>query len=343
MMLDFRKPENRREALIRYAVWQDRNLDVDTALPLINYLFDRQEYNVEQRYYMCFLYGQTYQAATAYAVFNEIPDWENIDEVMIRRFNNSSVKKLKYQTDTKWNRGHLDSITLSYLKLLNGKTQLQFFSEICQFNDPRQNYEALKSVLTNGIYKMGRYCVWFYMQSLKECCRLNLEPTSMQYGPKTQSSTDGLCFALGREDLSSRIYLEDGTKKLKQEVSYFPELLNKFDLETNSILQEIKLRFPDVSIDYFKFETILCSFKKLFRRREGRYLGYYLDRLLEDVRKVESEFPGVDFEIVRDFYREKVPNGAQFINSRINKNRMNEFLDSGTLKEFNSYKDLQNL
>jgi hypothetical protein len=338
--MDFRLPENRREAFIKYYVWQYRNNDIDTAIPVTNYLFERQEYNLEQRYYFCLLYGITYDAASAYAIFNYIPDLENIDLEDIKVWNRNNYKQIHHQSDVKWNRGKLDLIISSYKDLLAGRTQEQYFKDICNSDDPKVNYNKLKSELSNIRY-FGRYVLFFYMQHLKYCCGLNIEPTSIQFGMNTQSPTDGLCYILDKPELASRIYIDNGTKKVKQSVKYTSAMIKWFDYETDSIINEIKLRFPDVKVDYFYVETALCSFKKLFRRKDGRYLGYYLARLLEDIDKSKTYFYGVDFNIIYDWMKECVPNGNTIVNEKIDKSRMNIFLDTGTLPELNQYKDLE--
>ena len=337
-MLDFRLIKNRREALIRYSVWQYRTLDVDTPNPLIRYMFDRLEYNKEQRYYMCFLYGCTYQIASSYAIFNAIPDYENIDSDMIKKFTDDNYSILPYQQDLKWSKGYLNKQLDSYISVV-GKYQYKFFEEICNSEDPKENYEKLRKIIIDEFYKFGRYACWFYMQSLKECCNLNIEPTSLQLGPTTQSPTDGLCVAIGKEEWMSRYYTEDGKKKNKRAIKYTPEMIAYLDQEADSIINEINTRFPDVKMDYFAFETILCSFKKLFRRRDSRYLGYYIDRLWSDTQKTAKGFPGVDWDIISDFIKEKTPFDEPELPSR---EKMNVFLDTGDLPELSMYEDLRN-
>ena len=337
MKLDFRLPENRREAYIRYYVWQLRTWDCDTPLAVMNYLFDRLEYNIEQRFWLCFLYGNTYQIATAYAIWNEMPDKINVNMERLIKWNSDNFQNMKYQTDTKWNKGYLDKMTECYLKEIPG-SQEEYFKRICSSSDPKENYERLRKIIIDKFYKFGRYVCWLYMQSLKICCDLNIEPTSMQYGLDTQSSTDGLCYVINKEAWLSRYYLEDGTKKQKRHIKYSERAIRKLDEETDSIIAEVKERFPDVKPDYFNMETALCSFKKLFRRRNGRYLSYYIHRLYEDVLAVENNFPGVEYDIIRDFIKEKLG----FEPQKIDKSKMNVFLDTGDLCGLGIYEDLKN-
>ena len=58
--MDFREIENRREAFIRWYAWSLEYKDCDPAVWLTNYLHRRYEHNREQRYWLAWLYGNTY-------------------------------------------------------------------------------------------------------------------------------------------------------------------------------------------------------------------------------------------------------------------------------------------
>ena len=75
-MKDFRKLENRREAFINWFGWSVEIEDCDSALFMTDYFFKRFEYNREQKYWLCWLYGTTYQWPTSYVIWNEFPDME---------------------------------------------------------------------------------------------------------------------------------------------------------------------------------------------------------------------------------------------------------------------------
>ena len=52
-MVDYRKLENRKDAFLYWCDWSVKNKDVDPALWMLNYLFDRYEHNIEQKYWIC--------------------------------------------------------------------------------------------------------------------------------------------------------------------------------------------------------------------------------------------------------------------------------------------------
>jgi len=341
-MIDFRKKENRRELLVRYLAWQYRNNDLDPAIPLINYLFNRLEYNQEQRYWMTYLYAYTYNPASALAIFNEIPDFENIDMPMLTKWTTDTFNKVQVEKDVKWNKGHLAKMAQSYIDVVGNQTQHQYFTSLCDSDNPKENYVKLDNVVTNKFHKFGRYVSWYYIQSLKHNCKLNVTSVDMKYGPDSQSPSDGLAMIMGREDWMSRLYVDNGRSKIKQDIRYTSEIIQEMNQFTDSVIEETNNRFPDVHIDYFNFETALCSIKKLTRRRDGRYLGYYLDRLMKNVVEAERTFPGVDFQIIRDWIKEENPRFANNVRDYPDSSKMNEYLDTGTLLEFSMYPDLAN-
>ena len=339
-MIDFRLKENRMDFLERYTVWQLRKNDVDTAIPLMNYIFNRNEYNDEQRLWFCFLYGNTYDAASALALWNEMPDANLVNFKSVERFNSEKGRLIHYENDVKYSKMYLDKMSESYLEQIEKYgSQRAFFNHICPSDgNPYKNYEKLRSLIISDFYKFGRYVSWFYMQALKDCAGVNIDAPSMQFGYQCESPTDGFLMILGREEECTRIYVDDGLKKVKQKTHWSEEMLLDLEERATEFIDMINRKYPDVHLDRFKLETILCSIKKTFRRKNGRYLGYYLDRLAMNVRQSEEIWFGVDYNIITDWLDE---NNLPYRDAP-SKEKMNEFLDTGTFIEFNDYEDLKN-
>ena len=74
--MDYRLKENRREAFIRWYAWSLKHNDCDPAVWATNYLHNRYEHNDEERIWLAWLYGNTYQLPTAWVLKNEFPDFE---------------------------------------------------------------------------------------------------------------------------------------------------------------------------------------------------------------------------------------------------------------------------
>ena len=116
--MDYRQQQNRREAFIRWYAWSLQYDDCDPAVWATNYLNKRYEHNDEQRLWLAWLYGNTYYLPTAWILMNEFPDFELATVDRMEQWNTANYKRLRYQTDTKWNKGHLPAMFASYQQFI---------------------------------------------------------------------------------------------------------------------------------------------------------------------------------------------------------------------------------
>jgi hypothetical protein len=318
--MDYRKQENRREAFIRWYAWSMKYDDCDPAVWDTNYLHKRYEHNDEERIWFAWLYGNTYQLPTAWVIKNEFPDYELATVDRITQWNTANYKRLRYQTDTKWNKGHLPSMFASYQNFIGNRTQRETL-ESYYVGDAKENFDALWSVLKSRLHKFGRYSTWFYMQHLKHTADINIEPSSLMLDDYdgSRSHRNGLLLAAGRDN--------DVDRKLTGS--------EYGDLEAfgEGIRVECLDRFPELAnqIDFFTMETCLCSFKKIFRAKHGRYLGYYLDRQAEEIIKAEGDgWYGIDWNVMWQARNETIDSRLDRKNG-IDKEKFTFFLNSGKI------------
>ena len=315
-----------KEDFINWFGWSLEIEDCDPALYMTNYFFDRFEYNTEQKLWLVWLYGTTYHFPTAYIIWNEFPDMELVGVDRLTDWNNENYSRLRYQTDTKWNKGHLPAQFLSYKDWVGGRSQREAFAPHI-VDDPVQTFYNLWDV-ANGWHKFGRYSSWFYLQSLKQCAGINLDVDSLWLHDYSgsRSHRNGLCYAVNKPEWVNE-------KLDKTQLQYL-------DAEAAEILAEVKTRFPNVAhkADYFAMETCLCSFKKLFRKREGRYLGYYLDRQAEEISKCENDnWSGIDWHPMWQAREETCR--KEYLTNSISKSKMEIYLDSGVIDYNKTFTD----
>ena len=218
-------------------------------------------------------------------------------------------------TDTKWNKGHLPSQFESYKNWVGDKTQQEAFAPFLNAA-PRENFDRIWSEVKTKFHKFGRYSTWFYMQTLKQCCDFPIEPSNLMLDDHdgSRSHRNGLVMALGLNDWYD--------KKLND------KQINYLDAEAYYILQEVKKDFPNT--DYFDMETCLCSFKKLFRVKHGRYLGYYLDRQAEEISQCEKDgWFGIDWQPLWDSRVETLNN--KLLTNKIDNSKMSLYLNNSVL------------
>jgi hypothetical protein len=319
--MDYRLAENRREAFIRWYAWSLKYDDCDPAVWMTNYLHKRYEHNDEQRLWFAWLYGNTYYAPTSWILLNEFPDFELATVDRITQWNTANYKRLRYQTDTKWNKGHLPSMFESYQKFIGNKTQRETLENYYGDNE-EANFTALWTSIKSGLHKFGRYSTWFYLQHLKHTAGIRITPTSLMLDDYdgSRSHRNGLLYALAQEhDLDRKLSRADYAR---------------LESQAREIIEETRNRFPELAhvVDYFTMETCLCSFKKIFREHHGRYLGYYLDRQAEEIMQVEKDgWYGIDWDVLWQARNETID--LRLDDKRgINKERFSSFLRTGKLE-----------
>ena len=319
--MDYRLPENNREAFIRWYAWSLKYDDCDPAVWCTNYLHKRYEHNDEERIWFAWLYGNTYQLPTAWVLKNEFPDFELATVDRMTQWNTTNYKRLRYQTDTKWNKGHLPAMFESYQKFIGNKSQREVMESYYGYTE-EENFDALWRVLKDSLHKFGRYSTWFYLQHLKHTAGILVTPTSLMLDDYdgSRSHRNGLLCALGRHN--------DMDRKLTA-----GEYAN-LESEAYEILCETEARFPELSnqIDFFTMETCLCSFKKIFRTHHGRYLGYYLDRQAEEIIQAEKDgWYGIDWDVLWQARNETID--IRLDDKRgINKERYSSFVNTGMIE-----------
>lgn len=316
--VDYRLLENRREGFMQFYAASVACGDCDPALWLISYLNERFEYSVEERLWFAWLY-HTYNMPTAFVYKNEHPDQELASVERFTDWNNENYSRLRYQVDTKWSKGHLPAMYSSYHQWVGDSTQMDKFTQICS-EDPVTNFERLWNVVKGEWYKFGRYTAFFYLQTLRHTCEINIEcPTLfLKDYSGSKSHRNGLCLSLGKDDwLNQKLEAEE---------------YNWLEKAGADLLHETRLRWPKLArhFDNFSMETALCAYKKLHRVKRGRYVGYYLDRQSEEIMKAESDnWQGIDWNVVWQAREEVVgglfaPRGA-----KIDLNKMKLFLEKG--------------
>jgi hypothetical protein len=319
--MDYRLNENRSEAFIRWYAWSLKYDDCDPAVWCTNYLHKRYEHNDEERIWLAWLYGNTYQLPTAWVLKNEFPDFELATVDRITQWNTTNYKRLRYQTDTKWNKGHLPTMFASYQQFIGGRTQREELESYYGDNE-EANFDNLWQSVKSSLHKFGRYSTWFYLQHLKHTAGIRINPTSLMLDDfdGSRSHRNGLLYALGLEDSVDR----------KLTAGEYANL----ESQAKEILAETKARFPELasSIDYFTMETCLCSFKKIFRAKHGRYLGYYLDRQAEEINTAASDgWYGIDWDVLWQARNETIDIRLDF-NKGIDKEKFTYFINSGKIE-----------
>lgn len=305
-----------RDLFLTFAENSFKYGDIDPIMRMSKYLKERNEYNAEQMIYFCILMSITYNCPTAYELYNEYPDIENIDYPTMRSHWDQVQGKYPFQTDKLKQRKNLPETLRSVQELMNQKSLYESLKDA--------DYDEIYT-FAKQIYAFGRFSIWNFQQSLLEVCGIGTDPHSLYLGQSDSISiTDGMCRVLNREEWMSKKVIIDG-KKTKILHNFTKDEKDYLENELKAIHDELNGR--GVEINLFQMESLLCAFKKLFRTNsQSRYCGYYIHRLAEDLQKCEQEpiMSGVDWRIFREGFSEIFPD---CINFKVNKNLMSKTIE----------------
>ena len=278
----------RLPAYLAYHNESKRLGDIDPSQAMLRYLRDRYELNVEQTYWLAFLYAMTYNGASAFYLYNEFPDYENVDIGRMNRWWTSRGRdETNVQTDRRWVRSSNMFVPAveSYQKLLKGKTQDEYFQGIAHHETPEQRYDAVYKK-TSELHSFGQFALFLYLEALDTVTPLELVPTDLNLS-QAWSCRNGLVYAYGMDHhLSER---ETPTPLAAREdiAQAWTDLKSKLLPESN----------------VWNVETTLCAYRKYMDGK--RYIGYYLDRQAMEIAKMEAKVKdGVAWDVLWQ-YREE--------------------------------------
>lgn len=274
--------------------------DVDPAINYMNYIIRRMELNKEQVLWLCFLYAITYQLPTAWVIWNEMPDLELVNKERLMKWATPEVlHRLPFQQDKIKCRPKMADTILSYQSIV-GKSQEKYFDKLLDSDDPHENFWRMWSPL-KSIYCFGRFSTWNFCQALKHVAGYNVEPTILMIGePDSVSFTDGLAYAFNQDDKLTQKVVQD---KKKVKIYYKWSEQEKEDMERSALILKKSL-----NLDNFQLETLACAFKKIWRKADSRYVGYYNDRAADDIKKTASMgWNGIDWQLLWDARQATIP------------------------------------
>lgn len=271
--------------------------DCDPANDMLRYVCNRFELNTEQRYWLAYLFATCYCGPTVYYIYNEFPDFENVDFGRLERWWATNREALYFQTDRRWVRSRnqwcdmLRSYTVHMGKHGEPGSYQESTFDRYRTKNPHIAYDGLYEEM-GELYQMGRYGLFLYLEAVNVTTGFPMVPRTMDMKEgSSESSRNGLAYAIGYPELSVH------GKKKKLPAKWVRYLQSEFD----RLVKEYKAR--DSSESVWSLETTLCAYKKY--RIGKRYVGYYLDRQANEIRKLEQKVQtGVDWSVLWDYRRE---------------------------------------
>jgi len=261
--------------------------DIDPQNDCLSYIAERYELNTEQRYWLAFLFATCYCAPTVFYIYNEFPDYKNVDVNRLQRWWSANRHRLVFETDRARVRSNNEFVNCfrSYSKIV-GQNQAEYFAGFCGDN-PVDNYIKAYSRLSD-IHYFGRFTMFIYLELVSVLTASKMIPNNLSLN-EAESCRNGLALALDRKDLFT--HFED--KKINAK--------DYGDLEAG--LTAVNERVQAMAIKHknlFNIETTLCAYKKV--KLGKRYVGYYIERMRGEIEAMRKSVPvGVDWSVLYDF------------------------------------------
>ena len=279
--------------LVDYQTYHQQSMeagDIDPSYSMLRYVCDRFDLNVEQRYWLAWLYATCYCGPTVFYIYNEFPDFENVDEGRLERWWKTHKHQLVFQTDRRWvySRNQFVDMFKSYRATIGPVTQQQRFEQL-KSHDIRLNYHNCWNSFAR-MYQFGRFAMFLYLEALHVVTGFPMEPTSMNM-TDAESCRNGLALAINRGDLNTH---GTGVKLNKAQHAY---LQKQFD----ALVATMKTADPRNNV--WNIETTLCAYKKYCYGK--RYVGFYIERQREEIQEMARRVNrGVEWQVLWDYRAE---------------------------------------
>jgi len=277
--------------------WDSYNIgDIDPAYSMLKYIANRWELNIEQKYWLAFLYATNYCGATTYFMIQEFPDYEMIDINRMVKWWEKWKTKLIFQTDRRWlkqNNQFIPSV-ISYQKLIGGLSQEQKFLML-KTPDVFINYRNCMNEFSKLKY-FGRFALFLYLEAVYVLTGYPMQPDNIDL-KDAESSRNGIAYALGYHHLLT------GKK-------YRRKSLNNSEIKLIhqglwQLIKNLKSQNSSARIHIWNVETLACAYHK-YCRDNSRYVGYYLDRMKNEIKTMESRIThGIDWSLLWDYFVEQ--------------------------------------
>ncbi|CAB4189893.1 hypothetical protein UFOVP1196_18 [uncultured Caudovirales phage] len=282
--------ETRIHEYLAYHQESARAGDIDPSYAMLRYVCDRFELTVEQRYWLAFVYAMTYCGASTYYVYNEFPDFENVDVGRMNRWWHPNGRlNIICQTDRRWVRSSSLFVPAveSYQRWIGGKTQHEHFMSIATGATPEERYNKLYKSASK-LHSFGQFALFLYLEALHTITPLELVPTDLDLN-QAWSCRNGLLYAYGLDEFLTEAEepMPAGAKGPVAEAwADVRERIHGLVLPAQPTVWQI--------------ETTLCAYKKFHRGK--RYLGYYVDRQALEIAKMENNVKdGVAWDVLWQF------------------------------------------
>lgn len=265
--------------------------------------------SLQERYELSYLFSVTYCVCSAIVLFG------------LRRFLPEKANEIKpkiiFQSDRKYMRMR-NSFEETLVVFYGGNSDVNVFLNSTVRDGKIALDLAIPKVREWPMF--GRFSAFLFLETFVSLTDTPIQNTTISWA-EGDTATSGLLNIFGFDEQANAF---DKTGKLPKGFTQ-----EKMDSMLKIVLDAISRAGGDANVT--KVETSLCAYRKFYKG--SRYNGYYLDRMLEELYKMEPDFP----EIVKEIFRirsESVPRkylGELWGWRGIRKYMKKSYIDSGVI------------
>lgn len=241
--------------------FHEKSCLVDSIVETLKEYCEIKKLTKKQKEDLVLLYSLTYSIPSSIVILNKIKEFESDPEF----FWETNKSKIIFQSDRK------------YVKIDNAFVKAYFDfkgKKIFELLDPEKqlNLESCVKLLENCFF-FGRFSAFLFIEAYS--CVFEKEVVGFKIDWKNgQTVTSGLLNAIGRDNEAD---FWDKNKRLSIETNVLDKIIENL------------LGIVSVGKNASVMETNLCAYRKLFKGT--RYLGYYSDRVLEELNQTIKNYP----------------------------------------------------
>ncbi len=296
--VDWREPERRRGV---FQDWYEFSLCTATfpglVYALIPWLRDHYSWDEEEVFWFAFLNGNCQHPLSSLLMHRRGSRPSEAKGVL--NFFRDNRLRLGWDTDRRHHRPALPLAVESYVQLLQGRSQGDYWREAAS-----KGWRNLWDTI-GQIYSFGRLTSWSFCDYL-HICGVDIEPDDLMLEDKegSRSHRNGLCIVAGLD-----VY--DWHQSNPSFNGNYPKsLLQALGGLGGDLLSEARERAAgqpwERDVSYLTLESVLCTYKS-WHRPNRRYPGVYADMLYERIKKTEKDWPNEDLSVFWEARKDCLP------------------------------------
>jgi hypothetical protein len=292
--VDWREPEHRMEGFLRWLKWRMNWSDLDHYMCNNTYRDTRHSstkkpMTEEQTYWFSLIFGMTYQSEMAWVIYNEFPDFWDIDLEKLQDWNVKNLSRQKYAKDCKYNKGRITDQVASMREVIKPSGSIKKFFEDLVEEDEGDTFTKTYSVVKEKFYKFGRMTSWLACQTLFETANYPARPcTMLASDPSSWSVRSGLMYAYNRDEM---IEAKNKGVKITQNDKEWIDFKEQELLDKS--LEYLGDKYNNIFTHYL-LESHLCQYKKLMLG--GDYAGHSSGDHVSRASWLAEQWPEVNFD-----------------------------------------------